>query len=132
MVPSGRYNAGSPTERLAAYSRAVRIGPLIAVSATAATDDEGNLLHAGDAGAQARVALERAVAAAERLGARREDTLRTRIYLAEGADWRGAVEAHREAFGGIEPASGVLYVHGFPLAGALVEVELDAVIEDGE
>lgn len=130
-MAAGRYNTGSSTERQAAYSRAARIGGLVAVSATAATDEDGKLLHPGDVTAQTRVALEKVIAAAERLGARRADTLRTRIYLAEGSDWRGPVEAHRQVFGGIDPASGVLFVSGFPLAGALVEVELDAAVLDG-
>lgn len=126
-----RYNAGSPPERLAGYSRAVRIGALVAVSATASLDDEGRLLHPDDSGAQARVALEKAVAAAEQLGARREDVLRTRIYVADGADWRGPAEAHRAVFEGIDPASGLLFVSGFPVAGTLVEVELDAAVDSG-
>ena len=55
--------------------------------------------------------------------------MRTRLYLAPEADWRGAVRAHAEAFAGIDPANTTLFVAGFIPEGVLVEVELDAVVD---
>lgn len=117
--------SGSPFEELASYSRATRIGDLVAVSGTAATDAKG--VCTGDAREQTRESLRRALEAAEALGARREDVLRTRLYLLAGADWRGAVEAHGEVFSGINPANTTLHVAELIPEGCLVEVELDAV-----
>src|SRR5713226_8146329 len=57
------FTEGSDFEATAGYSRAVRIGPHVAVSATAAR-------AGGDAHAQATEALQRALAAALELGAR--------------------------------------------------------------
>jgi enamine deaminase RidA (YjgF/YER057c/UK114 family) len=119
--------SGSPFESLASYSRAVRLGDLVAVSGTAALDDSGVALFPGDAAAQTREAIARAIAAAEALGARREDVIRTRIYLLAGTEWRGAVEAHGEAFRGVDPANTTLHVAELIPPGCLVEVELDAV-----
>jgi enamine deaminase RidA (YjgF/YER057c/UK114 family) len=112
----------------AAYSRAVRFGPHIAVSGTAPLA-EGRVLHPGDAYRQTQAAIERALAAAAELGARDEDVVRTRLLLAPGCEWRDAVRAHAEAFAGIDPANTTYYVGALIPEGTLVEVELDAVLE---
>lgn len=119
---------GSAFERSASYARAVRVGNVVAVSGTAALDEHGTALFPGDAGAQTREALTRALAAAQELGAQRTDVIRTRIFLAAGAEWRGAAEAHGELLRGVDPANTTLYVAGFIPEGCLVEVELDAIV----
>jgi enamine deaminase RidA (YjgF/YER057c/UK114 family) len=120
---------GGGFEEAAAYSRAVRVGEHVAVSGTAPMDD-GAVLHAGDAYAQTRVAIEKALAAAAELGATPQDVIRTRLLLAAGCDWQAAVRAHREAFVGIDPANTSYYVAGFIPEGVLVEFELDAIVPD--
>jgi enamine deaminase RidA (YjgF/YER057c/UK114 family) len=120
---------GGGFEEAAAYSRAVRIGRHVAISGTAPMDN-GTLLHAGDAYAQTRVAIEKALAAAQELGAAPDDVIRTRLLLAAGADWEAAVRAHREAFAGIDPANTSYFVAGFIPDGVLVEVELDAIVPE--
>ena len=115
------YREGGGFEEAAAYSRAVRIGQHVAVSGTAAREG-------GDAYAQAREAIGRALAAADQLGAAKEDVLRTRLLLAPGCDWEGAVRAHAEAFAGVDPANTTYFVSGFIPDGVLVEFELDAVV----
>jgi enamine deaminase RidA (YjgF/YER057c/UK114 family) len=116
------YREGGGFEEAAAYSRAVRIGAHVAVSGTAAREGGGTY-------EQARESIARALAAAERLGARKEDVLRTRLLLTPGCDWEGAVRAHREAFEGVDPANTTYFVSGFIPDGVLVEVELDCVVE---
>jgi enamine deaminase RidA (YjgF/YER057c/UK114 family) len=126
-VPERIPDAGGFGET-AAYSRAVRFGPHVAVSGTAPLA-EGRVLHPGDAYAQTHAALQRALAAAAELGARTEDVVRTRLLLAPGCDWHEVVRAHAETFAGIDPANTTYYVGGLIPEGALVEVELDAVLE---
>ena len=125
-----RYRDGGGFEQVAAYSRAARHGRWIAVSGTGDVAGDGTVGHPGDAYGQARAALERALDAVERLGGRREDVIRTRLYLVPGTDWRGAVRAHRELLEGVDPANTTLYVAGFPVEGMLVEVEVDAALSD--
>ena len=117
------FREGGGFEETAAYSRAVRIGPHVAVSGTAAREG-------GDAYAQTTEALGRALAAAQELGAGREDVLRTRLLLTPGCDWEGAVRAHRETFAGVDPANTTYFVSGFIPEGVLVEVELDAIVPE--
>ena len=117
------YREGGGFEEAAAYSRAVRIGEHVAVSGTAPREP-------GGAYEQAREAIRRALSAAEQLGARREDVLRTRMLLVPGCDWEAVVRAHREAFAGVDPANTTYFVGGLIPEGALVEVELDAVLPE--
>jgi enamine deaminase RidA (YjgF/YER057c/UK114 family) len=112
----------------AAYSRAVRFGPHIAVSGTAPLAD-GRVLHPGDSYRQTQAAIQRALQAAAELGARPEDVVRTRLLLAPDCDWRDAARAHAEAFAGVDPANTTYYVGGLIPEGALVEVELDAAVD---
>lgn len=127
-----RLPGGSPFERDAGYVRAVRHHGFIAVSATAATGEDGRALHPGDAFAQAAEAIARVLDAAARLGAGREDVVRTRVYLAPEADWRDVVRAHGAAFAAAPPANTTVVVAGFIPEGVLVEVELDAVVSGPE
>ena len=125
-----RHRSGSPFEKTAAYCRAVRSGPAVAVSGTAATAPDGGALYPGDTYGQTREAFERAMAAARALGASPDDTVRTRLYLSPESDWQEAVRAHREVFEGIDPANTTVYVAGFIPVGVLVEVELDAWVAE--
>jgi enamine deaminase RidA (YjgF/YER057c/UK114 family) len=125
-----RHRDGSAFESVASYCRAVRSGPAVAVSGTAATGADGSALHPGDTYAQTKDALERAVAAARELGAGLEHVVRTRLFLVPDSDWRGAVQAHHEVFEGVDPANTTLYVAGFIPPGVLVEAELDAWVTE--
>ena len=125
-----RYRDGSAFEAVAAYCRAVRSGPAIAVSGTTASGPDGSSLHPGDTYAQTKDALDRAVAAARELGAGLDEVVRTRLFLVPDSDWREAVRAHHEVFEGVDPANTTLFVAGLIPAGALVEVELDAWVAE--
>ena len=115
--------------RRAAYSRAVRQGAYISVSATAALDG-GVAKHPGDAHAQAKDAIRNALDAATELGATRDSVLRTRLLLGPGCDWEAVIDAHREIFEGAPPANTTYYVARLIPEGVLVEVELDAIAGD--
>jgi enamine deaminase RidA (YjgF/YER057c/UK114 family) len=116
-------------EDIGGYARAVRAANVVAVSATAATGPDGVALHPGDAYAQTREAIARAVDALGQLDASIGDVIRTRVYLAPDADWRKAIEAHREAFSEVTPANTTVFVAGFIPPDVLVEIELDAVVD---
>ena len=124
--PRETYGEGSSFEELGGYSRAVRSGAHVAVAGTAPIDQDGTV-HPGDVYGQTLFSLRTAVAAAEKLGARAEDVVRTRILLAQGADWEGAIRAHAEVFSSIRPANTTYFVAGF-IPDVLVEVEIEAIV----
>jgi enamine deaminase RidA (YjgF/YER057c/UK114 family) len=119
---------GSRFESVAAYARAVRQGSQIVVSGTVDVGLDGTIAHPGDAYGQTLGAFQKAIAAVEELGGRRSDVIRTRIFLGAGEDWQASVRAHAELFREIDPANTSLYVAGFFVPGAIVEIELDAIV----
>lgn len=121
-----RYREGAGFEEVAGYSRAARHGSRIAVSGTGDVAGDGTVDHPGDTYGQTRASLERALAAVEQLGGRREDVIRSRVYLAPRAEWQEAARAHKELLGGVDPANTTFFVAGFVAEEMLVEVELDA------
>lgn len=118
--------SGSPFEETIGFSRAVRLGPTIAVSGTAPVWPDGRVDP--DPAAQARRCWEIALAALDELGGKVDDVVRTRQYVvtADVADPVGAV--HGEVFGSVRPASTMVVVAGLLDPRWVVEVELDAVL----
>lgn len=122
-----RYVEGGSLEDVAGYARAVRIGSHIAVSGTTATFPAG---EPPDTYEQTAQALDRGLRAIIRLGGSAETVLRTRVFLAPGADWQTAARAHAERFDAHRPANTMLYVGGMIGPDELVEVELDAEVAE--
>lgn len=84
----------SPWLTKAGYSRAVRVGSFIYVKGATDQGDDGEATQSGDTYAQAKSGLERRLAAAMALGATKETVLRTRMFLAPGANVGEAAKAH--------------------------------------
>jgi len=126
---SQRQNISSGTvwETLAGYSRAVRLGDLIAVSGTTATDDNGHIVGQGDPYAQTAFILRKIERALREAGASLEDVVRTRIFVTNVAQWEAVARAHAEVFGEIRPANTLVEVSALIGEGYLVEIEADAV-----
>ncbi len=118
----------SEFEAVVGYSRAVRIGNIVAVSGTTAAAPGGTAVGGDDLGAQTREALRRILAALAEAGATAHDVLRTRIFVTDITRWPEVAEAHREIFGDIRPAASMYQVSGFITPALLVEIEADAVI----
>lgn len=121
-------SSGTAYERIAGYSRAVRIGNLVQVSGTTATEGADAIVGIGDSAAQTRFILKKIEGALHEAGARLSDVVRTRVYLAPNADWEAVARVHGEVFGEIRPANTLLYVQALVGADYLVEIEAEAII----
>jgi enamine deaminase RidA (YjgF/YER057c/UK114 family) len=115
----------SDFESTVGYSRAVRIGPHIAVAGTSATPAADNR----DIGVQTREALRRIEIALNQAGAALSDVVRTRIYVTDISRWREVAAVHSEVFGDIRPAATMVEVAALIEPELLVEIEADAYSE---
>jgi enamine deaminase RidA (YjgF/YER057c/UK114 family) len=120
-------SSGSPYESIIGFSRAVRVGNIVAVGGTAA-GSVGKMVGVGDPAAQTRAILEIIGKALQDAGARLEDVIRTRIYLVDIAHWKMVGRMHGEVFGDIRSAANILEVSRFINPEWLVEIEADAVV----
>ncbi|HUF65570.1 MAG TPA: RidA family protein [Gemmatimonadaceae bacterium] len=126
-----RVSSGSSYEPVIGFSRAVKVGRMIAVSGTAPIGADGRTVGAGDAAAQTRRCLEIIIAAIEELGGSVRDVIRTRTYISRVEDWEQIGRAHGEFFSDIRPASTMVKVGGLLDPEWLVEIEADAVLPGG-
>ena len=94
-------SSGSPYEPRVGISRAVRIGPFVAVTGTAPLGPDGETVGLGDAGTQARRCLQIIEAALTEGGASLQDVIR--------------------------PANTIMQIGAFIRPEWLVEIEADAI-----
>jgi len=121
-------SSGSPLEKPIGFSRAVRIGNIIAVSGTAPIAENASTSAPGDVYGQTIRCLEIMKKAIEEAGASLENVIRTRIMLTDISKWEEAARAHGEYFSEIKPACTFVEVKGFIKKDWLVETEADCFI----
>ena len=122
--------SGSPWEAKVAYCRAKRVGKSVFVSGTVAVDAEGKPVAPGDVYEQARYALQKIERALGELGGSLRHVVRTRTFLTDIEDFEGFARAHREAFEGVDPVATCVQVQRLVAPEYVVEIEVDALIED--
>lgn len=110
------------------FSRAVRVGPHIAVSGTAPISPSGGTASPGDLYGQTKRCLEIIEKAINDTGGKREHIVRTRLFLKDMQGWEEAGRAHGEFFKGIRPASTMIQIVQAIDPSWLIEIEADAIV----
>jgi reactive intermediate/imine deaminase len=128
MTERVKYSSGTKWEPIVGYSRAVRVGNVVHVSGTTATDAEGKVVGVGDPAAQTTQALNNVKRALESVGAKLEDVVRTRIYVTDITRWEQVGKVHGSFFKEIRPANSMVEVSNLVNPQMLVEVEAEAIL----
>lgn len=122
-------SSGAKWENIVGYSRAVRIGNVVEVSGTVASDGE-TVVGLNDEYEQAKFILTKIEKALMEAGASLSDVVRTRIYVKDISKWNKIAKAHQEVFGKIKPATSMVEVSSLISPEYLVEIEATAILDE--
>lgn len=116
-------------ENIVGYSRAVRVGNVIEVSGTVASDGN-NVVGENDVYLQTKFILKKIESRLKEADASLNDVVRTRIYVRDISKWREVAKAHQEVFGNIKPATSMVEVTSLISPEYLVEIEATAILDN--
>ena len=126
------YSSGAKWENIVGYSRAVKTGNTIEVSATVAVDDNGNTVGINDAYTQTRFIIQKIEKVLQQAGASLKDVVRTRMLVTDISRWQEYGKAHGEFFTGIFPCTSMIEVKALIDPEYLIEIEVTAVVLKAE
>jgi enamine deaminase RidA (YjgF/YER057c/UK114 family) len=129
MMDRKNVSSGSPMEGPIGFSRACRVGNVIAVAGTAPIGDDGQTVGINDVYGQTKHCIEIIKKAIEEAGGTLQDVVRTRVMLVDITTWKEAAKAHGEIFSNIRPACTFFEVSGFINKEWLVELEADCIVK---
>jgi len=121
-------SSGAKWEDIVGYSRAVKIGNVIAVSGTTAVDENSNIVGKDNAYEQTVFIFKKIETALQKLGASMENVIRTRMFVTNIDNWEEIGKAHGEFFREIKPAATMVEISKLIDNELLVEIEVDAII----
>lgn len=125
-------SSGTPWEAKVGYSRAVRVGNIVHVSGTTASDEAGNVHGIGDPYAQSVYIFKKIENALTQAGATLADVVRVRMYVTDISRWEEVGRAHGEFFANIRPVSTMVEVRALVSPEHMVEIEVEAIIGAGD
>ena len=131
MTSRQHTNSNTELESRFAYARAVRVGRQLHVSGTAAIEADGSVT-AGGIVPQTERCLTLIAAALDELGGSLADVIRIRIYVTDVTQYELLSAPLRAAFADSPPTSTLVEVSGLIDPAMLVEIEAEAIIDEGD
>ena len=111
------------------FSPAVRVGNLVFLSGTTATDETGRIVGKGDIVAQTRQIFGKFAIVLESVGGSLANIVETTEYVLSLEDYQKTAAVRREVFRGPPwPAATGVVVSGLVRADALIEIKATAVL----
>ena len=124
-----RFAGSARWEDRYGYCRVVRAGGWALTAGTTATGPDG-VLHPGDPYRQTLAAFTIALDALSQAGVPRTQVVRTRMYVVDISQQELIGAAHRELFFQIRPVATMVQVSALADVDHLVEVEVEAYLQD--
>jgi len=129
-MPRQKIPGNSPYEKTVGYSRAIRVGNVVYVAGTTATNELGEVIRE-NAYEQSIQTLNNIRDALAKAGATMDDVVRTRMFVVNvGRDSEAVGRAHGEFFKEVKPVATMVGVNKLVDERMLVEIEVEAVIEE--
>lgn len=128
MVKRKNISSGTKWENIVGYSRAVRIGNIIEVAGTTATEGE-ETVSPGNAYEQTKYIIQKIERALHEADATLNDVVRTRMFVTDISKWEEVGKAHGEFFREIKPAATMVEVSALIHPDLVVEIEVTAIIQ---
>jgi len=125
-----RFASDSKWEDIVGYSRAIRVGNVIEISGTVAVDAENQIQGEGNAFGQTLFILKKIISFVEKAGGKKEDIIRTRIFVTDISKWEEVGLAHGEIFREIKPVTTMIEVKSLISKEYLVEIEASAIVQE--
>lgn len=125
-------SSGAKWEDIVGYSRLVKVNNQVYVTGTVAIDDQGNVVGEDNAYEQAKYIIQKVEKILEKVGAKLEDVVRTRMFVTDISRWEEYGKAHGEFFGKIKPATTMVEVSKLIDERFLIEIEFEAILEEGK
>jgi len=121
-------SSGTVWEKKYGYSRAVRVGNLVAVAGTTAVDENGTVVGLGSPFEQAKFIFQKIEKALIQAGSSLRDVIRVRTFITDISRWEEVARAQGNVFGDIRPAATLVQVSALISPDLLVEIEVDAIV----
>jgi len=125
-------SSGAKWESIVGYSRVVKIGNHILVSGTTSIGDDGQIVGISDPYRQTIQIIRKIKTSIEKAGGSLSDVVRTRMYVTDIKNWEEVGRAHGEYFRDIKPAATMVEVSNLIEPDLLVEIEVEAIIENSQ
>jgi enamine deaminase RidA (YjgF/YER057c/UK114 family) len=106
----------------------VRAGNQLFISGTTAIDAKGEVIASGNPYEQTKYIIAKCKDVLATAGFVLSDVVRTRLFITQMTSWDEYARAHREAFGEIRPASGIVQVTKLVDPRLTIEMEMDAIL----
>ncbi len=119
--------AGTP-QPIGPYSHIARVGPFVSIGGTAGVDPTTGALAGPDVGAQTRQILKSFRTMLRSVGSDLDCVIHLNVFLLDMRDFAAMNQAYVEALGEHRPARTVIGVHALPKPGALLTMNLTAIV----
>ena len=114
------------------FSPAIQSGQFLFLSGAAALDDDWNVMHPGNCGAQSELVMQRIKQTLESAGGSLNDVVKTTTFLMNTKDYPAYNEVRSRYFPKDPPASSTVIVADLVVPGLLVEIEAVAILPEGK